>query len=379
MSAQSWRSLPRPQDPLWPDPDRVRSTLDLLSTAEPIVEPSEIDELSALVESARAGNHFIIQGGDCAETFATTTEAHLVSLAQTLSGMAKIIDGSTNRGAVRIARSAGQYCKPRSNLTDPETDLPVWRGDLVNARKPGRAARRPEPMRMIAGYFHARAAREHLGPGIFVSHEFLLLEYEQAFIREALGRQLDLSTHLPWVGDRTRHPQHAHIALASTLDGPLAVKLGPSTTPQDVIDLADALRASDRRSGVILTPRLGVDNVQALLPPLVQAARQSGAKVTWMCDPMHGNTVDLHNGFRTRAMDAIISELAEFIAIVRSHGYEPAGMHLELTGEDVTECVGGRQGITTSDVPTRFTSAMDPRLNATQALEVAGVVAELLN
>ena len=397
---------PAAQQPTWPDPDEVRSVRRVLQRVAPIVLPEEIDRLQARLAQVARGEAFLLQGGDCAETFAGNTEAHLQANVRALQQMAAVLAHGTGVPVVKVGRIAGQYAKPRSAPID-SLGLPAYRGDGVNSLEPTPAARVPDPRRMLQAYAHAASAmnlvRALSGAGrpdleqahggeqdgaspygsfVYASHEALLLDYERALLRvDASGlrpRLYGSSGHLLWVGERTRQLDGAHVAFAELLANPIGVKLGPGATPEQAVEYARRLDPHRTPGRLTLISRMGYSKVRQVLPPIVEAVTAAGHQVIWECDPMHGNTYESPSGYKTRHFDHIVEEVRGFFEVHRQLGTHPGGIHVELTGEDVTECLGGAQGLADLDLVGRYETACDPRLNADQAIELAFLVAELL-
>ncbi|MFG2044477.1 3-deoxy-7-phosphoheptulonate synthase [Dactylosporangium sp. NPDC048998] len=371
------------QQPEWPDRDEVLAVGAALAVAPPLALPIEIDVLSRRLAAVAKGEAFMLQGGDCAETFAGNTEAHLRANVHTLTEMADVlrIDGGVS--VVTVARIAGQYAKPRSHPFD-EHGLPAYRGDIINAFTASARARIPDPYRMIQAYDDSartmqllRALPDHHGR-LFTSHEALLLDYERALLRLSAGGLYDVSGHFLWIGERTRQLDGAHIAFAELLTNPIGVKLGPTTTPEQAVEYLDRLDPDNTPGRLTFVSRMGSDQVRDMLPPIVEKVEASEHQVVWQCDPMHGNTFRSASGHKTRHFDRILDEVEGFFDVHRRLGSHPGGVHVELAGEDVTECLGGAQRISDADLPRRYETACDPRLNASQAVELARHVAQLL-
>jgi len=428
-------ALARPgaQQPEWPDLDALSRVRGVLENVPPITVPAEVDRLQSRLGMVARGEAFLLQGGDCAETFVDNTEAHLRGSIRTLLQMAVVLTYGTSMPVVKVGRLAGQYAKPRSSNLDP-AGLPSYRGDMVNALDPTPEARRPDPGRLVRAYANAAAAmnlaRAITGAGLadlhhlhewnmdfvrqssagaryervateidrslrfmsacgvddgslrtvdlYASHEMLVLEYERAMLRPAGDRLYLLSAHLPWVGDRTRQCDGAHVALGALIANPVGVKLGPTTTPEEAVELVERLDPDGIDGRVTLVSRMGNGAVRTLLPPIIEAVTRSGHRVVWQCDPMHGNTEESPSGHKTRHFDRIMDEVEGFFEVHQQLGTHPGGIHVEHTGEDVTECLGGAQMITHSELSSRYETACDPRLNTQQALELAFLVVEML-
>ncbi|MGV4988435.1 3-deoxy-7-phosphoheptulonate synthase [Streptomyces sp. NRAIS4] len=378
---------PAAQQPGWPEPGRAREVVALLRRAAPIVTPQETARLRGELAAVARGEAFLLQGGDCAESFAENTGAHQRANLRTLARMADILTSRTAVPVVTVARMAGQYAKPRSRAVDDQ-GLPAYRGDMVNSAEPTRAARTPDPGRMLR--VHAAAAdtmalvrrTRAAGGAIYVSHEALLLDYEQSSLRvDTSGPEPRLSSglgHFLWIGERTRQLDGAHIAFARLLANPIGLKIGPGTTPEQALAYVRRLDPHAEPGRLTLISRMGRTRVRDVLPPIVEKVTASGHQVIWQCDPMHGNTYTAASGHKTRNWAAIADEIAGFFEVHRALRTHPGGIHLEVTGEHVTECVGGTAGPAEADLPTRYRTACDPRLNADQAQELAHFIGELV-
>jgi 3-deoxy-7-phosphoheptulonate synthase len=424
---------PAAQQPPWPDPDYVTRARRLLESVPPIAVPSEVDRLQARLSEVARGEAFLLQGGDCAETFVDNTEPHLRGTIRTLLQMAVVLTYGTEMPVVKVGRIAGQYAKPRSADLDA-TGLPSYRGDMVNALEATAEGRRPDPGRLVRAYANAAAAmnlaRAITGAGLadlhrlhewnmdfvrqssageryervageierslrfmsacgvddsslrtvdlFVSHEMLVIDYERALLRLDEGRLFLLSAHQLWIGDRTRQLDGAHVALAALIENPIGVKIGPSITPEDAVALVERIDPGRADGRVTLVSRMGNARVREKLPPIIEAVERSGHRVVWQCDPMHGNTEESPSGRKTRHFDNIMGEVEGFFEVHQRLGTHPGGIHIEHTGEDVTECLGGAQMISHGELGSRYETACDPRLNTQQSLELAFLVVEML-
>jgi 3-deoxy-7-phosphoheptulonate synthase len=434
LGLDHWRTLPRAQTPPWPDEAAVAEVCHVLDTVPSVVAPYEVDHLRARLAQVCEGQAFLLQGGDCAETFVDNTESHLLATVRTLLQMAVVLTYGASLPVVKVARVAGQYTKPRSQATD-SLGLPAYRGDMINSLEPTETARIADPQRMIRAYANASSAmnmlRAYLSGGmadlhavhdwnrgfvrtspageryeaiareidralafiracgmtddealrtvtLFCSHEALALEYDRSLTRVAGGRAYGLSAHYLWVGERTKQLDGAHIDLISRLANPVGVKLGPTTTPEVAIELCEKLNPDNVPGRLTLVSRMGNHKVRDVLPTIVEKVTAAGHKVVWQCDPMHGNTVESSNGYKTRHFDRIVDEVLGYFEVHRGLQTHPGGLHVELTGEDVTECLGGAQAIAESDLSGRYETACDPRLNTQQSLELAFLVAEML-
>jgi len=424
---------PAAQQPVWPDPEAVARVRMVLEAVPPIAVSAEVDRLQARLGMVARGEAFLLQGGDCAETFVDNTETHLRGTIRTLLQMAVVLTYGTSMPVVKVGRIAGQYAKPRSSDTD-SAGLPSYRGDMVNALEPTAEARRPDPGRLIRAYANAAAAMNlaravtsagladlhHLhewnmdfvrrsGAGVryervateidrslrfmsacgvedhslrtvelYASHEMLVLDYERSLLRAQGDRLYLLSAHQPWIGERTRQRDGAHVALGALIANPIQVKLGPAATCDEAVELVELLDPHRVDGRVTLVSRMGNTLVREILPPIVEAVTRSGHRVVWQCDPMHGNTEETPSGHKTRHFDRIMDEVEGFFEVHQRLGTHPGGIHVEHTGEDVTECLGGAQMISHSQLSSRYETACDPRLNTQQALELAFLVVEML-
>jgi 3-deoxy-7-phosphoheptulonate synthase len=440
-SPSSWRSKPAQQMPEYPDAAALADAEARLATYPPLVFAGEARDLMAQLGRCAEGKAFLLQGGDCAEAFADFRPNTIRDTFKVFLQMTMVLMYGGGVPVVKVGRMAGQFAKPRSTPTETQggVTLPIYRGDIVNGIEFDAAKRRPDPERMIQAYFRAAATLnllrafalggfadlnkvhkwnqdfvkdspagkkyEELATRIdealtfmtacgitpeavpqvkeasfFTSHEALLLPYEQALTRQdsLTGDWYDVSAHMLWIGDRTRQPDGAHVEFLSGVGNPLGLKVGPTTTIDDLLRLIDALNPANRPGRLTLISRMGADKVEQLLPPLIRAVKRAGRAVIWSCDPMHGNTVKAGNGYKTRAFDRILREVKGFFAVHRAEGTHAGGVHFEMTGQDVTECVGGAQAITEADLSDRYHTHCDPRLNAQQSIELAFLIAEQL-
>ena len=430
-------TLPALQQPHWPDRDGLDTVLRRLQELPPLVLAAECDQLRQRLAAVARGEAFLLQGGDCAETFAGTTAESIRGKFRTLLQMAVVLTYAASVPVVKVGRMAGQFGKPRSALTEARegVELPVYRGDAVNGLEFTAAARTPDPRRLLDAY-HCSSATLNLcrslagsgyadlrqvhawnhdfvagspagqryerlageidraiafmhacgaDPGEFravefySSHEALLLDYEQALTRTDArsGYVYSSSAHLLWIGERTRALDGAHVEFARRIRNPVAVKVGPSVSPQDVLALVKALDPDGDPGRLTLITRMGAGRIRQALPPLVEAVTASGMEVVWVCDPMHGNTVEAASGHKTRYFDDVLDEVTGFFEVHRALGTHPGGIHIEFTGDDVTECIGGGQPVAESDLRQRYETACDPRLNRSQSLDLAFRVADL--
>jgi 3-deoxy-7-phosphoheptulonate synthase len=415
----SWRERPARQLPAYPDADALARAETALAAAVPLATVAESRRLSAKVAAAAAGKGFLLQGGDCAETFADFGADRVRRSFTLLLQMAAMIGeapiGKMGDGeVVKVARLAGQFAKPRSAALETigGVTLPSWRGDIVNGAGFDAASRTPDPARMLEAQHQSsvtldllrafgaaayadlpdlhRAARRRLGLAsghedaagpvdMFTSHEALLLNYEQALTRrdEADGSWWATSAHMIWIGERTRQLDGAHVEFTRGIANTIGLKCGPALTPDELLRLIDRLDPENRPGRLVLIGRFGAGEVGTRLPALMRATRAAGRNVLWSIDPMHGNTVTVA-GRKTRTLPDIIAELRSFFEIAAAEGVHPGGVHLEMTGEDVTECLGGTRGLREEDLGRRYLTHCDPRLNGAQALDVAAEITRLL-
>ncbi|WP_051838894.1 3-deoxy-7-phosphoheptulonate synthase [Streptomyces sp. NRRL F-5126] len=377
---------PAAQQPDWPDPAALHAVAADLAGRPALVTAAECDLLRARLAEVAHGAAVTLQGGDCAETFDGTTPGRIESTYRTIRQMAAVVSGGAALPVVQVGRMAGQYAKPRSrpDETRDGVTLPAYRGDLVNGREFTERSRTPSAGRLRRGYERAAGTLDVLrglvaerGGEFFTAHEALVLEYERALTREAASGAYDLSAHLVWVGERTRQPAGAHLNFVAGVRNPVAVKLGPASTPDDALALVDMLDPDREPGRLTFITRMGASAVREALPDLVAKVTTSGARVVWVCDPMHGNTVSAPSGHKTRWLVDVVDEIRGFFEVHRSLGTHPGGVHLELSGEHVTECVGGTYEVLPAQVPDRYDTACDPRLNRGQALDLAFELAEL--
>ncbi|MCK6160192.1 MULTISPECIES: class II 3-deoxy-7-phosphoheptulonate synthase [Corynebacterium] len=425
------------QQPSW-DRAQADNVRKILESVPPIVVAPEIEELKRKLADVALGKAFLLQGGDCAETFESNTEPHIRGNVKTLLQMAVVLTYGASTPVVKLGRIAGQYAKPRSSDMDSK-GLLNYRGDIVNGVEPTEEARRHDPARMIRAYANSSAAmnlvrsltssgtadlyrlhewnREFVANSsagaryqaladeienglafmnacgvsdetlrsaeIYCSHEALLKDYERSMLRLGMDtngetKLYDLSAHQLWIGERTRGLEDFHVNFAALIGNPVGIKLGPGVTPEQAVEYAEKLDPNREPGRLTMITRMGHDKVRTVLPAVVKAVEDSGHKVVWQCDPMHGNTFTASNGYKTRHFDKIVDEVQGFFEVHRELGTHPGGVHLEFTGEDVTECLGGAEDITDLDLPGRYESAVDPRLNTQQSLELSFLIAEML-
>ena len=433
VDLDGWRELPASQQPSWPDERALRAVLATMETVPPIVAPAEVDALRSKLAQVAHGRAFLLQGGDCAETFDDNTEPHLRSTTRTLLQMAVVLTYGASMPVIKVGRIAGQYAKPRSSDLDA-LGLKSYRGDMVNSLEATPEARVHDPNRLVRAYANSAAAmnmiRAYAHGGLadlhavhdwnnefvtrsragvryetiareidralafmaacgvndealrsvdlYSSHEALILEYERALTRLEDGTPYDLSGHFLWVGERTRTLDGAHIAYAAMIANPIGVKIGPACTPEVAVELVERLDPDNTPGRLTLISRMGNGRVRDSLPAIIEKVEGTGHRVVWQCDPMHGNTIESSTGFKTRHFDRVVDEVMGFFEVHRALGTHPGGIHVELTGENVTECLGGAEDISDDDLSGRYETACDPRLNTGQSLELAFLVAEML-
>ncbi len=391
----SWRNKPIKQVPFYPDAQALNDVEARLRTYPPLVFAGEARKLKQQLAEVAEGKAFLLQGGDCAESFAEHGADNIRDFFRVFLQMAVVLTFGASKPVVKVGRIAGQFAKPRSS--DMETlngvELPSYRGDIINGIEFDAASRIPDPQRQDMAYRQSAATLNLLRAiGItadsnhslretdfYTSHEALLLGFEEALTRvdSTSGDWYGTSGHMIWIGDRTRQADHAHIEYCRGIKNPLGLKCGPSLQPDDLIRLIDLLNPENEAGRLTLIARFGYDKVGDHLPQLIRAVEKEGRKVVWSCDPMHGNTITA-GGYKTRPFDRILKEVESFFAIHRAEGSHPGGIHVEMTGKNVTECTGGARAISAEDLHDRYHTHCDPRLNADQALELAFLLAELL-
>ena len=438
----AWRSKPRVQMPDYPDADALRSVETRLAKYPPLVFAGEARRLKARLAEVAEGRAFLLQGGDCAESFSEFSADNIRDTFKVMLQMAVVLTFGAKCPVVKIGRMAGQFAKPRSAPTEvvDGTELPSYRGDIINDFDFTAKARIPDPERMLQAYTQAAASLNLLRafsqggfadinrvhswtldstagePGyeeyhklanrisdsldfmqaagvtgetaealhrvdFYTSHEALLLEYEEALCRidSTTGAQIAGSGHMLWIGDRTRQPDGAHVEFCRGVQNPIGLKCGPSITESDLLRLIDTLNPKNEAGRLTLIARFGAGQVGEHLPRLIRAVEREGRKVVWSCDPMHGNTVKSSSGYKTRPFDRVLREVREFFAVHAAEGTYPGGVHFEMTGKDVTECTGGVREVLDENLADRYHTACDPRLNASQSLELAFLVSNELH
>ncbi len=440
-SRESWRTKPIQQAPVYPDEVALTAVEKQLRGYPPLVFAGEARRLKANLAKIGAGKAFLLQGGDCAESFAEFHPDNIRDTFRVLLQMAVVLTFGGALPIVKVGRLAGQFAKPRSAGTEiiDGVELPSYRGDNVNGMEFTREARTPDPARMVQAYNQSAATLNLLRAfaqggyadlhkvhqwtlgfvtdtpiaekyrrfadriqetlefmeacgltgetvpqlketDFYTSHEALLLPYEEAMTRNdsTTGQWYACSAHMLWLGERTRQIDHAHVEFLRGVQNPLGVKIGPKTTVDELLALCDALNPQNEEGRLTVISRMGAERLAEHYPTLVRAIQREGRHIVWVCDPMHANTVKSSTGYKTRQFDRILAEVKAFFAVHRAEGTHPGGVHFELTGKDVTECTGGAQAITDATLGDRYHTHCDPRLNASQSLELAFLIAEAL-
>ncbi|QTE31520.1 3-deoxy-7-phosphoheptulonate synthase class II [Pengzhenrongella sicca] len=432
-----WRDLPLTQQPTWPDLDHVARVTERLATLPPLVFAGEADVLKARLAAAGRGEAFLLQGGDCAETFVDATADNIRNKIKTILQMAVVLTYGASLPVIKMGRMAGQYAKPRSSNDETRGDvtLPAYRGDIINGHDYTPKARIPDPDRLLEAYHTSastlnllrafttggfadlrrvhewnrgfmanpsyaryeetaaeidRAIRFMAACGadfdalrtveFFSSHEALLLDYERPLTRidSRTGLPYDCSAHFLWIGERTRQIDGAHVDFLSRVRNPIGVKLGPTTTADEALALMDKLNPAGEPGRLTFITRMGAGTIRSALPALVEKVSAVGSPVTWVCDPMHGNTITSDSGYKTRRLTDVLDEVRGFFEVHRALGTVPGGLHIELTGDDVTEVLGGSEEIDDAGLAVRYETLVDPRLNHQQSLEMAFQVVQLM-
>ncbi|WP_343078952.1 class II 3-deoxy-7-phosphoheptulonate synthase [Ostreiculturibacter nitratireducens] len=435
-----WRSKPRVQMPDYPDQAALKAVEAQIAKYPPLVFAGEARRLKAHLSDVANGRAFLLQGGDCAESFAEFSADNIRDTFKVMLQMAIVLTWGAKVPVIKVGRMAGQFAKPRSAPTEVAggVELPSYRGDIINGFDFTPEARVPDPNRMLQAYTQAAAslnllrafstggyadihrvqswisgftdeeeaeryrdiatrisdamdfmsaagvtsetAHELASVEFYTSHEALLLEYEEALCRvdSTTGLPVAGSGHMIWIGDRTRQPDGAHVEFCRGVQNPIGLKCGPSTTAEDLKVLLNRLNPENEPGRLTLIARFGAGKVGDHLPRLIKVVHEEGANVVWSCDPMHGNTIKSSTGYKTRPFDSVLREVREFFAVHKAEGTIPGGVHFEMTGKDVTECTGGVRAVSDEDLSDRYHTACDPRLNASQSLELAFLVAEEL-
>lgn len=432
-----WRTLPIAQQPKWPSEHALAEASAELAILPPLVFAGEVDILRSRLATAARGEAFLLQGGDCAETFAAATADQIRDRVKTILQMAVVLTYGASMPVIKMGRMAGQFAKPRSSDSETRGDitLPAYRGDVVNGYDFTPESRQANPARLVRGYHTAASTLnliraftqggfadlrqvhswnqgfsrnpanvryEHMAREIdraikfmmacgadfealkrtefYTSHEALLMDYERPLTRidSRTGTPYNTSAHFVWIGERTRQLDGAHVDFLSRVRNPIGVKVGPTATPEDVLGLIEALDPHREPGRLTFITRMGASKIRDVLPPLLAAVAKSDAKPLWVSDPMHGNGLTTPNGYKTRRFDDVVDEVKGFFEAHRQVGTHPGGIHIELTGDDVTECLGGSEQIDEATLAVRYESLCDPRLNHMQSLELAFLVAEEL-
>lgn len=375
----SWRTLPAAQMPAYPDAVALMRVEEELSEAAPIAAIADSTRLDAEIAQVAAGKAFILQGGDCAESFGDGNAASIGATMRLFEAMGSQIGSGLGLPVVKIARIAGQFAKPRTSDLETRAGLvlPTYRGDIVNGPAFDAVSRMPDPVRMLRAHQESLGTARLIGSSIYTSHEALLLTYEQTLTRrDEDGRWWSVSGHSLWLGDRTRQLDGAHVEFLRGIANPIGIKAGPDLEPNELLRLCEILNPANRPGRLMLIGRFGASRIADRLPRLMRATCNAGLAAVWMSDPMHGNTVQ-PGGIKMRRIDDILSELMDFFAIARAERAYPAGVHLEMSAQDVTECVGGRGPTSIDELSRNYLSACDPRLNHDQAIDVASEIARL--
>lgn len=439
---QSWRDFPIKQQPTYPEIDKLLAVEKELASYPPLVFAGEVESLKSKLAAATRGEAFLLQGGDCAESFADFNANNIRDTFKALLQMSVVLTFAGGCPIVKVGRLAGQFAKPRSSDTEviDGVEYPSYRGDIINGIEATQEARIPDPERMIKAYNQSAATQnlirafakggladlnnihkwnldfvknsplrdkyqalttkidDTLGfmkacgldsgrlpilkeTSFYTSHEALLLNYEEALTREdsiGSGKIYDCSAHMLWIGDRTRGLDEAHIEFLRGVNNPIGVKAGPTMTTDSLLQIIDKINPENEEGRLNIIVRTGVDKVADTLPKLIRAVEREGKKILWSCDPMHGNTFKASSGFKTREFQNVLGEVKNFFAIHKAEGTVAGGIHLEMTGSDVTECVGGAKKISEEGLADRYHTHCDPRLNADQALELSFLIADTL-
>ncbi|MGA0943623.1 MAG: class II 3-deoxy-7-phosphoheptulonate synthase [Alphaproteobacteria bacterium] len=441
-SKNSWKSYEAKQLPTYSDENKLNSVLDSLSSMPPLIFAGETRSLKSQIYQVQKGEAFYLQGGDCAESFSELNPNTIRDTFKLILQMAVVLTYATNTPVVKLGRIGGQFAKPRSSDFEEKDGLklPSYRGDIINSHEFTKESREPDPQRMMQAYNHSAATlnllrafaqggfasltqlnkwnldfannfestqkyksisqkieesikfmnacginekntRELRETDFYTSHEALLLPYEEAFTRidSTTGDWYNVNSHFLWVGDRTRDPDGAHIHYLSGIKNPLGLKVGPSTNIDDLKKNIEILNPENEGGRLTLIVRMGAEKIQSTFPQLLKEIDKLGLNITWVCDPMHGNTSTSNSGYKTRATENILSEIKSFFEIHKSQGSIPGGVHLELTGLNVTECVGGPDEIKDENLGDRYHTFCDPRLNVNQSLELSFLLADLLS
>ena len=440
-SKDSWRNKPILQQPTYNDKELLKKVESKLSKYPPLVFAEEVESLKRRLSDVTEGKAFLLQGGDCAESFSEFNADNIRDFFKVFLQMSVALTFAGGKPVVKVGRIAGQFAKPRSSDFEEVNGekIPSYRGDIINSIEPTIEAREPDPYRMISAYNQsaatlnlirafarggyadlrkvhqwnldfAKSSKAHeryqkltddikkaldfmdaIGINstnmpllnqtiLYTSHEALLLNYEEALTRvdSISGKYYDCSAHMLWIGDRTRQLDHAHVEFLRGVQNPIGIKAGPTTTVEDLLGLIEKINPQNESGKLNVIVRMGADDIQKYFPPLLRAVKKEGRNVLWSSDPMHGNTFKTSNNYKTREFDNVLREVKNFMQIHKAEGTVAGGVHLEMTGKDVTECVGGAQAITEDNLSSRYHTHCDPRLNASQALELSFLIADYL-
>jgi len=438
---KSWRDKPILQQPTYNDKELLKNVEEKLRKYPPLVFAEEVRSLKKRLADVTEGKAFLLQGGDCAESFSEFNADNIRDFFKVFMQMSVALTFAGGKPVVKVGRIAGQFAKPRSSDFEEVNGqkIPSYRGDIINSIEPTLEAREPDPYRMLSAYNQSAATQnlirafarggyadlkkvhqwnldftegsnankrykdltndikkaldfmEAIGISsenspalnqtvLYTSHEALLLNYEEALTREdsISGKFYDCSAHMLWIGDRTRQIDHAHVEFLRGVENPIGIKAGPTTTVDDLLGLIDTLNPNNESGKLNIIVRMGADAIKDHLPPLIRAVEKEGKKILWSSDPMHANTIKTSNNYKTREFDRVLKEVTNFMEIHKSEGTHAGGIHLEMTGKDVTECVGGGQKISEENLSSRYHTHCDPRLNAHQALELAFLISDIL-
>ncbi len=440
-SETSWRKFPIKQHPIYKNTQELQAVEQELKTYPPLVFAGEARNLKKRFAQAQKGEAFLLQGGDCAESFNQFSGSSIRDLFKVIIQMSAILTFAGSCPVIKVGRLAGQFAKPRSSDFEESNGikLPSYRGDIINDMGFAFEAREPNPQRMLRAYHQSAATlnllRAFASGGLadlsevqrwnldfvqsnalgkkyeelanqitqaldfmnacginsqttptlketefYTSHEALLLNYEEQLVRQdsLSGKWYDCSAHMLWIGERTRDLDGAHLEFLRGVENPVGVKIGPNATKEDIMGICDILNPHNEAGRLNLIVRMGADTIKQKFPKLLESVHKEGRNILWSCDPMHGNTIKAHSGYKTRIFDKILSEVKSFFEIHKAYGSIAGGVHLEMTGANVTECVGGMQSITEENLGSRYHTQCDPRLNATQAIELAFLIADVL-
>ena len=439
-SPDTWRSKKAKHIPKYADESELKNSLNKIKEYPPLVFAGEARSLKSRLSDVANGKAFLLQGGDCAESFADFHPDNIRDTFKVILQMAVVLTFGSSCPVVKVGRIAGQFAKPRSQDTEIVNGIEMesYKGDIINSIEFTKESRKPDPNRLIRAYNQSAATlnlirafsqggfanlnkihqwnlnfveeenakkfreislrideclafmnacgineknvRQLYETEFYTSHEALLLDYEEAMTRidSTTGKWYDVSAHMLWVGDRTRQLEGSHIEFLKGIENPIGIKVGPSTDPEELIKILSVLNPNNESGRVTLICRMGADKINSILPNIIKIVKKEGSNVVWACDPMHGNTIKSNTGYKTRPLTNIFSEIQKFFQIHKSMGTYPGGVHLEMTGQDVTECMGGLQEITDEDLKNRYHTFCDPRLNASQSLELAFLISDFL-